>query len=311
MYGYVRPHQPELRVRELEYYRAVYCGLCKTMGKCPGQCSRLTLSYDFTYFALMRMVLEGKLPSLEKQTCILHPLRKKLMAERDETLEMCAYLSGILVYHKLCDDRLDERGSKRFVAGMAKPYAKALRKKALRHGYLQVDEQVSLQMQKLTELQSQKPMSADQPAEVFGDLMAYLLSYGLEGNTQIIARNIGKHMGRWIYLIDAVDDFDEDRKKGRYNPYLCLWQNTDMTDDRRHTLENALMAELTAVEAALDLCETQGEESRTAWGIVRNVLYMGMPTTAKKILFPEACACSKEKGKTSKRKHKKASQHQH
>ena len=55
MYGYIRTFDPELKVREQEYYRAVYCGLCRTMGKCTGQCSRMTLSYDFTLFALVRM----------------------------------------------------------------------------------------------------------------------------------------------------------------------------------------------------------------------------------------------------------------
>ncbi len=307
MYGYVKTFQPELRVRELDYYRAVYCGLCRTMGKCTGQCSRLTLSYDFTFFALVRMALEGKDPILSKHRCFVHPIKKRTMAERDETLELCAYLSGIMVYHKLCDDRQDERGGKRLAAGLVKPYAHSLRKKAIRKGYGQVDQRVSQCMQSLGELEQARPMSADQPAELFGELMAYLLSYGLTGNTQKLAHNIGKHVGRWVYLVDAIDDFEEDRQKGRYNPYLCLWQNTDMTDDRRHTLEQALMAELVAVENALNLCDNETEERKNLWGVVRNILYMGMPATAKRILFPHECACQAEK--SSKRKYKKTSKH--
>ncbi len=302
MYGYIRAHRPELRVRELDYYQAVYCGLCRTMGKCTGQCSRLTLSYDFTYFALVRMALEGKDSTLSGKRCFVHPLKKRLMAEQNDTLELCAYLSGIMVYHKLCDDRQDERGGKRFVAGLTKPYANALRKKALRKGYGQVDEQVRQCMQRLGEMEKACPMSADQPAELFGELMASLFSYGLTGNTQKIARNVGKHIGRWVYLVDAIDDFEEDRKKGRYNPYLCLWQNADMTDHRRETLEQALMAELVAVEAALDLCDTETEEHKTLWGVVRNVLYLGMPATAKKILFPEVFKDTASKRKYKKRK---------
>lgn len=301
MYGYIRPHQPELRVRELDYYRAVYCGLCRTMGKCTGQCSRITLSYDFTYFALVRMALEGKDPILSRRRCFVHPLKKKTMEERDETLELCAYLSGIMVYHKLTDDKQDERGGKRCAARLATPYAAGLRKKAIKKGYGQVDEQVRQCMQRLGEMEQARPMSADQPAELFGELMAYLLSYGLTGNQEKIAKSVGKHMGRWVYLADAADDFEEDRKKGRYNPFLCLWQNTDMTDDRRHAIENALMAELVAVENALNLCDTETEERKNLWGVVRNVLYAGMPATAKKILFPEQCACHNPKRKNEKR----------
>ena len=303
MYGYINPHQPELRVRELDYYRSIYCGLCRTMGKCTGQCSRLTLSYDFTYFAMVRMALEGQCPTITPQKCFLHPFKKKPMAHRCEILEMCAYVSAIMVYHKLQDDRQDERGGKKLLAGLSRPYAKILRKKALKAGYAPVDGQVAKAMKELALLEAQKPMSADQPAEIFGELMAYVLAYGLEGNTQKIAQNVGRHMGRWVYLVDAIDDFEEDKKRGRYNPYLCLWQQGEMTDHRKKTLEQALMAELVATEAALDLCNAPTEESKTLWGVVRNVLYLGMPTTARQILFPEC------HGKKSHRKHKKTPSH--
>ena len=75
MYGYLRIHAPELKVREQEYYRAVYCGLCRTMGKCTGQCSRMTLSYDFTLFALVRMALTGETAAFRRRRCMAHPTR--------------------------------------------------------------------------------------------------------------------------------------------------------------------------------------------------------------------------------------------
>ena len=224
------------------------------------------------------------------------------MAEPNDTLELCAYLSGIMIYHKLTDDRQDERGGKRLVAGLAMPYANSLRKKAIKKGLGQVDARVAESMRALAELERERPVSADRPAELFGELMAYLFAYGLTGDTQKIARNVGKHIGRWVYLVDAIDDFEEDRKKGRYNPYLCLWQNTDMTHDRRKTLENALIAELTAVETALDLCDTDTAERKTLWGVVHNVLYLGMPVTARKILFPEVCEHTEANSKNKKRK---------
>ena len=54
MFGYIKPLTPELRIREHECYRAYYCGLCRAMGKCTGQCSRMTLSYDFVFLAAVR-----------------------------------------------------------------------------------------------------------------------------------------------------------------------------------------------------------------------------------------------------------------
>ena len=302
VYGYIKTHTPELRMREWEYYQSVYCGLCRTMGKCTGQCSRLTLSYDFTFFALVRMALEGKNPTAVMRRCVVHPLRKRPMIPRDDTLELCAYLSALLVYHKLADDRRDERGGKRFASCMARPYAASLRKKALKEGYGQADEHIKACLLALADLEAQKPMSADRPAELFGDLMAYLLAYGLEGNTAILAKHIGRHVGRWIYFMDAIDDFDEDKKKGRYNPFLCLWSGSEMTEERKKTLEQALKAELEGVENALNLCDTQTRESQTLWGVVKNVLYLGMPVEAKKILYPDEAHDKKTKRKRRQKK---------
>ena len=110
MYGYLRTHVPELKVRQQEYYRAVYCGLCRTMGQCTGQCSRMTLSYDFTLFALVRMALTGETVTVRSRRCIAHPLRKRPMADPNPTLRLCANTSAILAHHKVKYDLRDERG---------------------------------------------------------------------------------------------------------------------------------------------------------------------------------------------------------
>ena len=33
MFGYVRPFKPYMRMFEYDIYKAVYCGLCKDMGR--------------------------------------------------------------------------------------------------------------------------------------------------------------------------------------------------------------------------------------------------------------------------------------
>ena len=54
MFGYVKVCKPELRVREYEEYKAVYCTLCKTLGKEYGVLSRVLLRYDATFYVLLR-----------------------------------------------------------------------------------------------------------------------------------------------------------------------------------------------------------------------------------------------------------------
>ncbi|MBQ9131091.1 MAG: hypothetical protein IJX62_01290, partial [Clostridia bacterium] len=150
MLGYVRTVTPELRVREQEFYRALYCGLCKHMGKCTGQCSRMTLSYDFVFLAAVRMSLTGESATLKRSPCLLHPFRRRPMAVNSPTLSYCADASALLVYHKLLDDVADERGWRRLRAQMTRPFLwGAYRKAKGRHPEL--NDAISRQLAALTQ----------------------------------------------------------------------------------------------------------------------------------------------------------------
>ena len=288
MYGYVRVHTPELKVREQEYYRAVYCGLCRTLGKCTGQCSRMTLSYDFTFFALCRMALTGERPALHPRRCPAHPTRRTPMAESNEALRHTAYLSGVLAYHKVRDDLRDEGGFKRMTAATLAPFVGSLRKRAVRKGYSEADRAVAEAMEALCRLEASRPPSVDEPASLFGELMAALLAHGLTGKEATLGRKIGYHVGRWVYILDAADDFKEDVKKGRYNPLACLYADASMTElptEKRGELRDALLAELSELECAMDLLDTSDDPDLS--GILSNILYLGMPSEAQRVLFGE------------------------
>ena len=59
MFGYIKADKPEMKIKEFEIYKAVYCSLCKELGKSYGLLARLTLSYDFTFLALLNMALKA------------------------------------------------------------------------------------------------------------------------------------------------------------------------------------------------------------------------------------------------------------
>lgn len=303
MYGYLRTHVPELKVREQEYYRAVYCGLCRTMGKCTGQCSRMTLSYDFTLFALARMALTGETVTFKHRRCIAHPLRKRPMAEPTSALRLCANTSAILAHHKVKDDLRDERGLKRTAATAVSPFTSSMRRRAVKQGYGDMDRGVCLAMQELGELETARLPSVDEPATLFGELMGKTLAYGLEGNTAKLAHAMGLHLGRFVYILDAADDYAEDMEKGRYNPLACLYGDPSMTvlsDHKRQELKIALMAELSELERAFDLLDTADQADLR--GVLSNILYEGLPRQVERVLFgSDSCDCS-QKGKSKKRR---------
>ncbi len=282
MLGYVRAHMPELRMRDHECYRALYCGLCHHMGKCTGQCSRFSLSYDFVFLAALRLSLTGEQVQFKKKRCIVHPFKKRLTVIENETLRYCADASALLTYHKCRDDVTDEKGFKRFRARLASLlFSRGYRKAKGRHPQLDQSVAESLARLRAYELDTAAPPSADAPAEIFGDLMADVFAEDLEGADARIAANLGRAVGHWIYLADAADDFLRDRKKGSFNPYLRLFGDSPEENDW-----NAVMLGmkklLSDAECAFLLVERHSTEELHE--ILCNILYLGMPQAAEKIL---------------------------
>ena len=116
MFGYIKPNIPELKVKDNELYKATYCGLCRTMGKCTGCASKFTLSYDFAFFALVRMALEKTKAQVKMRRCMVHPFKKRPIMEMNSVLEYSAKSSVILTRLKLKDNVNDSHGISRLKA---------------------------------------------------------------------------------------------------------------------------------------------------------------------------------------------------
>lgn len=281
MFGYIRTDVPELRVRENEYYRAVYCGLCRAQGKCTGQCSRMTLSYDIAFLALLRIAIEGKPTEIKRGRCIAHPIRKRNYVALCEPIEYCAYAAAILTYGKTVDDINDERGFKKFKARLMKPVVSKMRRRALRNNYAELDSKVFEGLKKLSEIEKQNLRSVDVPADAFGDILAEIMSYGLSGTDRTIMYNIGRHVGRWIYIVDAADDLAEDIKKQRYNAFSALYGG-EIPNDQLRGVADSLRLELLAAEPMFELLDYN--DLPNIEGIVNNIIYSGMPKAADSAL---------------------------
>lgn len=276
MLGYVRADALELRVREQQYYRAIYCGLCHRMGKCTGQCSRMSLSYDFVFLAALRLSLAGETPEIGRRRCIRHPLRKRPTLGASDPLDYAADASAMLCYHKLRDDLADERGMKRLRALLLRPFfASAYRRAKKRRPAL--DLKIKEGMDAF--LRSDGG-SADAEAARFGEVMAEVFAHGLEENDGRLARAIGRGLGRWIYLVDAADDFWEDRRRGRPNPYIARFGEMP-TDAECEQVQLALTAHLCDVERAFVLLDSYPTPELRE--ILANILYLGLPGVGKRV----------------------------
>lgn len=299
MFGYIRTDTSELRVRENEYYRAVYCGLCRAQGKCTGQCSRMTLSYDMVFLALLRLAISGENPPIKRGRCIAHPFKKRNYLAYCDSLAYCANASALLVYGKTVDDLSDEKGFKRLKASLAKPFAKHMRNKT-HESFRALEEKIDAGLGRLAEIEKEKLPSVDLPAERFGEILSDILSFGLEGNDARIMKNIGRHIGRWIYIVDAADDLEDDLRKNRFNAFACLYGDKPLDISQKSDIATSLKLELLGAEPAFDLIDFKGDQN--VEGIVKNIIYRGMPDVADRVLELNGKAKTEKKKRRSKGK---------
>ena len=285
MFGYVVVDKPSLRIREYDYYKATYCGLCHAMGKCTGCISRLTLSYDMTFFALLRGMLLEENVEFEKKRCVRHPLKSVNTVKVNSQLEYSAFVGGILTSGKIEDNINDERGAKRLAARLLRAFFSGMDKRSSA-ALPEISAIVRKGLDELSELEKVKTPSIDAPADVFGDMMAQLLAFGLESDKALIARSIGKRLGRWIYMVDALDDYSDDAKSGSYNPFVLLYGGEDFTPDNLKSISSMLEAEMALVCSALDLLDDDADNSRRE--VIKKILCIGMPSGVKRI-------CEKQK----------------
>lgn len=283
MFGYVRTVNAELKVKEYELYRATYCGLCRSMGKCTGNCSRMTLNYDFVFLALVRYAITPCKVSFKARRCIAHPIKKRDSMERNEILDYCSAASAILNYQKVLDDIHDERGAKKLKASLLRPFVAHSRKKALKRdaSLKDLDSTIEKKLAELNAIEKSECVGVDTPAACFGEILGEIMAHGYEGGDRRIAFELGKHIGAWIYVADALDDMRDDKKKHRYNPLLKLYGGRIPNKDELDLIYDATKNKLFSAESAFNLIDIDDSAIKN---ILQNILYLGIPQKTADII---------------------------
>ena len=277
MFGYVKPLPGELLLKEYELYKAIYCGLCRTGGKKVSRLTRLLLSYDFTALAALRLGLTDEEPHTEKHRCPYN-LKNKQMLCCDGVFTYTAAAFACLSYAKAVDDVNDEKGLSRLKRLLVKPFAKRMKKKATRL-YPDLYDKLVVPLKALYVLEHDGTRhTADEYAHHGADAIAITASYGLEGADAAIAYEAGYHIGRYIYLLDAVDDLKDDAKKGRFNPLAVHYGEAEEAIKHTEEVYETLRASSVRFSAAVGLAKAS-----VYTDILQNIARFGMMSTAKSV----------------------------
>jgi hypothetical protein len=276
MFGYVRPLKPELRVRELSRYRSVYCGICKQIGHDYGQLPRLSVGYDLTFLAVLLLSFSDDQPVTAMEGCVLNPAVRKPVVRGGPVLELCAGLSVLLASRKAADDIRDSRSLRGFAAAGAFRLAERAAKKK----YPEYSQIIASTMSELAQRETGAPDIA--AAGIFGRMLQDIFEHAaaLTLRDDAIRKAVGllgRDIGEWIYLADAIDDWADDCNNGNWNPFSMYDAGT-----AREIAASALRErELTADRTAALL--PYGQDS----GLIENIITKGLPSMSGQVLRGE------------------------
>lgn len=266
MFGYVRPYRDELKVREQRDYERVYCGLCRALGKRHGFMARMFLNYDFTFLA---MLLDGDKPVVHRSACPARLWCRKKDCAESSGVEAAADAGTILTYWKLRDTVADgkfwERTAARTMSCLLRSsYRRAAAKRP------EFDRAVQENLTQLQRLEQEKCNSLDRTADTFAKILAAAATSEGTDDRRRALEQLLYHIGRWIYLVDAWDDLEEDRRRENYNPISARFPDAEEENQSylRTTLRHSLNLARSAA-ALLDLGHWQGT--------IENILYLGLP----------------------------------
>lgn len=221
MFGYVTASMRELTKEQQRRYGAVYCGICRRIREQSGQLARLGLSYDMAFLAVLLMSLYEPEEFGGKNSCALHPITRRDWIDND-FVRYAADMNVALSYYNCLDDWQDD--GKRSAKWLAESYKKHL--PDIESRWPRQCRAIRDSIAALSDLETAGCPNPDEPAGAFGSLMGELLVVR-EDLWADTLRKMGNALGRFIYLLDAVLDYDTDQRKGKYNPFLARGEEKD------------------------------------------------------------------------------------
>ena len=206
-------------------YQAYYCGLCQKLKTNCGTKGQMLLSYDLTFLIVLLTGLYELENTETEFTCPLHPTKKRT-AYINEATEYAADMNLILAYQNLLDDWKDEKSytKKAFVKILDKDYTRIVSK------YPRQVRALEEFMRKTAEAEKNKETNLDLVAGLTGEMLGEIMCWR-EDEWQEEMRTLGFYMGKFIYLMDAYEDYEADQKKNCYNPLVYMEKENDQEFD--------------------------------------------------------------------------------
>ncbi len=261
MFGYIIINKGDMKFKEFDVYHSYYCGLCRALKKRYGSASQLTLTYDMTFLVILLSSLYEPESINYNTKCMVHPFEKHPVRQTPFS-DYAADMNVLFSYFKCMDDWNDDKKLHKLAYG--KLLSKAYRRICKSYG--KKAERICKTMQELSLAEQQNNTDIDYMAGLFGTIMGELTT-PKEDEWQDTLFRLGNYLGKYIYLLDAYEDIEDDICHHRYNPLIHKYENPDFEEEMKIIL-TMMMAECCKEFEKLPILENLE--------ILRNILYSGV-----------------------------------
>ncbi len=281
MLGYVKAFKPEMKIKDYELYRGVYCSLCRALGRNYSPIAQLFLSYDFAFAAVLRLAVMQECFLFSQKRCPYNLAKKCMICSEKGELDYCSHAVIITVYYKVLDNLYDNGLKSKFIAALIYPIVWLMHKKAVRLAP-EIEEIIRVSMENQSEIEKKNEVGIDEAAHLSADALGKVISLGFDNDIKNKLYSLGYMVGRFVYILDAADDLEDDLKSGSFNPFKTEFGNIKDKECRKEFAKKANeILNLThsgALDALDEIEKTRFED------IIENIVFDGLDHSRKAVL---------------------------
>ncbi len=296
MFGYTVPAYQRLSPLDLSRYRRYYCEGCHQLRDGFGILGTATVNFDMTFNTILLAGVTGEaldFAGTERKICVLDSPK----ADSDLMRKMAAY-TLILTRWELFDDETDKPSlkTKAVSAALGKAMDKAVK------AYPDYDEAVGKGFRELRRLELDGCKDARGMGLAFGKGLTVALKDFAGDHSCEDLDVLFEELSAAVYIMDAIDDLDDDFMDGTYNPFL---PDSGYVNARSFVGSNIYMLSET-VSAAVGSLQARYSKVRPGMrgnvSLCDNIVYYGIPESAKRVLTGDTTAKASVKNVLSNRK---------
>lgn len=279
MFGYIALEKTKLNQNEIGLYQTFMCGICMSTKNFFGNYARAFISYDINFFNILFHSALNMPVSIDNARCVASPFKKRTLLHTDQLTDKLAKANVILNYLNLEDDVIDGGSLKKklVLRKFNKEYQKAAKL------YPEMDSCLTGLYEQLRQLELSDCKILDKICHPFAELSQKFAKIVLDESASVDILDLCYNVGKWIYLVDALDDLDKDYKKGCYNPLIsCIG---GFSDGKQFVKDNLDVINFELYTTLNRLCECYNDLNLTQYKcLLNNVIYDSMRNKTQELL---------------------------